>query len=101
MADLCHRVAIIRKGELVENQDLSVLRSRARRLTTLRWPEGQTPEPPPFLDFIEKDPHYWRAFLNTDAPEFLSWLGGNNVEDMTLGEPDLDSLFRTFYLEDE
>ncbi len=101
VADLCDRVAIVRKGELVEHEALAVLRSRARRMVTLRWPKGETPDPPEFLDFVDKQDHFWRAFLNTDVPNLLNWLAHKQVADMTLGEPDLDSLFRTFYLEDE
>ncbi len=97
VADLCDRVAIIRKGEIVEDEELETLRARARRLLTLHWPSGATPEPPPFLEVIHRDALTWKCFLDEPAPALLEWLKDRAVTDMTLGPPDLDSLFRTYY----
>jgi hypothetical protein len=38
--------------------------------------------------------------LSGEAPPFLEWLREKPLADLTLGPPDLETLFREFYQED-
>ena len=98
VSDLCDRVAIIRRGEIVADESLATLRGRAKRQVTLKWmAEGTIPEVPKFLELEEQDGRFWSGYLDGKAPQLLQWLQGHPLEDMTFGPPDLDSLFRTYY----
>jgi ABC-2 type transport system ATP-binding protein len=97
---LCERVAILRDGRLVADETLEGLRARARRQVSIRWMASPGPPesgPPPFLDLDERDGRRWLGTLRGPVPDLLDWAHGRPVEDMTIGHPDLDSLFRQYY----
>jgi ABC-2 type transport system ATP-binding protein len=96
---LCDRVAILREGRVVADETLANLRSRAARELTIRWREGApgAPAPPEFIELHEQSAHRWSGTLAGPPTAFLRWLAGQPVEDFTLGEPDLESLFRRHY----
>ena len=100
VSDLCRNVAVIRKGQLVADEALTTLRARARRQCILVW-DGPPPPLPHFLEVSCQQGQQWTAWLNAEPPTLLEWLHGKNLADMTLGPPDLDRLFREYYVDEE
>ncbi len=95
---LCDRVAIVREGRLVVNEPLDELRRRAARRFMIRWAAEAPPsEAPPFLEVQERHDRTWEGVLRGPVPEFLEWTGGLPLEDLSIGPPDLESLFRLYY----
>jgi ABC-2 type transport system ATP-binding protein len=99
---LCDRVAIVREGKLVAQETLSSLRSRAGHDVTIRWRNaGDAHLPvPSFLRLRERAGVKWECELVGPIDELTRWLATRAVEDLTVGRPDLETLFRRFY-EDE
>ena len=102
--ELCDRVAIIRSGRLVANESLDDLRRRARRDVTLVFRDEDTAarhEPPASLKLIKRYGRTWRGEIDGVADRLLQWAAARSVEDLTIGPPDLETLFRKFYRDDE
>jgi beta-exotoxin I transport system ATP-binding protein len=100
---LCQRVAIIRDGRLVADESLAALRGRAGHQVTIRWKDqaAGAAAPPEFLKLDERHALLWSGWLNGPVEPFIAWLAGRAVDDLTIGRPDLDELFRHYYaLED-
>ena len=101
---LCARVAILRDGKLVADETLDALRARARRIVTIRWqPEAKLPETGPlaFLDVHERRDREWHATLTGPVTELLQWSARQPLEDLTIGQPDLATLFQQYYVDRE
>ena len=97
---LCDHVAIVREGRLVANEPLEALRSRARRRFTIRWSTATDAvdiKPPAFLTIDERRNRTWDGSLAGETPELVRWVATQPIEDLTIGHPDLDSLFRRYY----
>ena len=43
----------------------------------------------------------WDAMLTGRIDQLTRWLAERNVEDLTIGRPDLETLFRSFYRDEE
>ena len=79
---------------------MEALRSKARRRFTIQWARDANlavTTPPPFLEIKERRDRTWEGELRGPVPEFLRWAHAQPLEDMALGHPDLDSLFRSYY----
>jgi len=97
---LCDRVAIVREGRLVADETLETLRGRARRRFTIRWvrlTDAADVKPPPFLAVDERRNRTWDGSLTGETPQLVQWAATQPIEDLTIGHPDLDSLFRRYY----
>jgi len=97
---LCDRVAIVRAGKIVADETLRALHERARRAVTVIFEEAEMArrvEPPGFLEVCERDGKRWSCELTGAAPDLIRWAAGQALEDITIGRPDLESLFRKFY----
>jgi len=93
------RVAIVREGKLVAAETLSSLRSRARHEVTIHWrnaAEAHLP-PPAFLTVHKRDGATWEATLTGRVDDLTRWLAQHQIADLTIGRPDLETLFRSFY----
>ena len=98
--ELCDRVAIVRDGELVADESLVALRDRAGHDVTIWWKaEAQALElaPPPFLKLTRREAAVWQGRLEGPVRSLVDFLAGKPVEDLSIGRPDLESLFRRFY----
>ncbi|MGB2984570.1 MAG: ABC transporter ATP-binding protein [Phycisphaerae bacterium] len=97
---LCDRVAILREGKLVADETLDALRARARRVVTIRWKasarlgEITTPR---FVHLLEQRGRLWRATLTEDVMDLVRWSAGQPIEDLSVGQPDLATLFEQYY----
>ena len=101
---LCDRVAIVRKGELVADESLSALRDRAGHDVTIRWTDEShalTLAAPEFLKLTRREGPVWQGTLDGPAHPLVDFLAGKSVEELSIGRPDLESLFRRFYQNDE
>jgi ABC-2 type transport system ATP-binding protein len=96
---LCDRVAMIRAGRLVADESLEALRQRAGHEVTIRWrdSEAAAAAPPDFFRISEQTDRVWRGILNGPVDEMVRWLAGRAFDDLAIGRPDLETLFRQFY----
>jgi ABC-type uncharacterized transport system ATPase subunit len=97
---LCDRVAIVRAGEIVADESLAVLRDRAGHDVTIRWKDDAPAlaiEPPEFLKLTRCERAVWQGTLEGPVRRLVDFLAGKSVEDLSIGRPDLESLFRRFY----
>lgn len=97
---LCDRVAILREGKLVADETLEALRARARRVVTICWHSAvrsNEMKPPEYLDLIERRDQHWQATLAGSVMELVRWCAGQPIDDLTIGQPDLASLFQEYY----
>ena len=100
---LCDRVAIVRDGALVADESLAALRERAGHDVTIRWRDTShalTLEPPEFLKLTRRDGAVWQGTLEGPAHRLVDFLAGQSVEELSIGRPDLESLFHRFYQQD-
>ncbi len=99
---LCDRVIVVREGRIVADEALETLRARASRDVTIRFVDEDTAartQPPPSLSIRERHGSIWRASLSGDPQQLVDFLHAARPVDFTLGPPDLDGIFRSFYRE--
>lgn len=95
---LCDRVAIIRDGRIVANETLDDLRSRAGHQVTIRFAAGTVPdEPPAWMTIVERGNATWVVILEGSVKTLIAWAAGQDLEDLRIERPDLETLFRRFY----
>ncbi len=96
---LCDRVVILREGSVVADERLDDLRRRAGHQVTIRWSAGSTPSEPPdgLLVIRRRTAATWQARLSGSPADLLRWLSHQSVDDLTIGQPNLESLFRAYY----
>jgi ABC-2 type transport system ATP-binding protein len=101
--ELCDEVAILRSGELVEQERIDVLRGRAVRRVELRLAEGaELVRPlPAGLELGEQSGEYVHAAWRGAVEPLVAWLARNKLVDVTIAPPDLDDLFLTYYQRDD
>lgn len=98
---LCHRVAIIRGGRIIEDNTIAELRKRALRRVELRiassdWRNVKTPTE--WAEVESRDGTVIGAWTGEVRP-LLTWLAGLPVQDVVIGAPDLENLFSAYYRE--
>jgi ABC-2 type transport system ATP-binding protein len=101
---LCDRVAIVRAGRIVASEPMDSLRRRARRAVSLRFHSDSAAEsatPPASLDVRDRSGPVWQCELVGGTPELVRWASQQPIEDITIGPPSLESLFREFYRSQE
>lgn len=94
---LCDRVAMIRQGRIVANESLATLRRRAGHRVTIRWADAAAVTPPPFLTLDSQGGAVWTGMLSGPVEPLVRWLAERSIEDLAIGPPDLETLFRGFY----
>lgn len=96
---LCDRVAIVREGKIVADSSLADLQRQAGHEVMIRW-KGEAPAAPGFLK-VRAEGSVWHATLDAPVEQLVAWLAGKGVEDLTVGRPDLETLFRRYYQSEE
>ncbi len=97
---LCDRVAVLREGTLAAEESLSEMRRHASRRVLISWPAEAAVhriEVPPFLADCQRTNTSWEARLHGSATELVQWAANQPIEDICVGQPDLDDLFQSYY----
>jgi ABC-2 type transport system ATP-binding protein len=100
---LCDRVAIVRDGRIVADETVDELRRRARRRVEVRFDAEAAAgiAAPEYLENVRCEGDRWFAELDGEAGRLTRWLGAQPVRDFTIGPPDLETIFRSFYRRDK
>jgi len=99
---LCDRVAIVRRGRIIADETLRSLRSRARRIVELVFPDPEAAarvQLPDYLKSGRRKGCRWRCELEGSTAPLLRWAAQQTTEDISISPPDLEDLFRRFYRE--
>ena len=97
---LCDRIAIVREGEVVVDDSLDVLRRKARREVTLLFSADDTAQRVPVPEFLALDSRVgrrWHGALTGPPSVLIQWAAAQSLEDLEIGPPSLENLFRTYY----
>jgi ABC-2 type transport system ATP-binding protein len=96
---LCDRVAMIREGRIVADESLDSLRARAGHEVTIRWRDAASAsaDPPAFLKVDKRAGLVWSGTLNGPVDQLIGWLAQRPIDDVSIGRPDLETLFRAYY----
>lgn len=104
---LCDRVAIIRRGRIIENATVGELRQRAtqglavRKIEfTLRNGEMTPVGQPSALQGAATANGRWIGQWRGPVDGLLPWLARLDVADVMIGAPSLEDLFREYYKDD-
>jgi ABC-2 type transport system ATP-binding protein len=97
---LCDRVAIVRQGRIIADETLQSFRGNARRTVELVFPDREAAEClslPEFLKLARRDGCRVQCELEGPTPPLIAWAAQQAISDISIGQPDLESLFRKFY----
>ncbi len=99
---LCDRVAIVREGKIVADASLSELQRKARREISLAFnPDtSSSADPstlPPGVTIMRQENHRWWLEMDGEAGQLVAWAVEQGIKDMTIGPPNLETVFRAFY----
>jgi ABC-2 type transport system ATP-binding protein len=97
---LCDRVAIVRDGRIVADEALQVLKSQAPRTVSLRFRDEvdvQAVDWPEFLQVQHCHRSECQLQMTGPATELVKWAAGQDLEDISIGQPSLEALFRGYY----
>jgi ABC-2 type transport system ATP-binding protein len=97
---LCRRVIVLREGRLVADAPLETLRRSALRDVEIVWGDparAAEAEPPPSLRILGRNGRVWRCRLEGSTVPLIAWLAREAVDDVTIGPPDVDAIFRGYY----
>ena len=95
---LCDWVAIVREGRLVEQSRIESLRVKALRRVEVVFGEHRADGPVPdgFRVLRRSESGIVGSWPGPVEP-LLSWLAGQQVQDVTISPPDLEDLFLAYY----
>jgi ABC-2 type transport system ATP-binding protein len=94
---VCHRIAIIRQGELVALETLEGLKKK--KLKRLKFTLSR-PVPDldlPGADLVDQNDLSYEYLVAGDIQTLLQRLSTLPIEDLTLPEPDLEEVFMAYY----
>ncbi len=96
---ICHRVAIIREGNLVALETIENLKKKRPRRLILTTPIDEYPDPPvlPGTRLIEHENNKFTYLIDENIQPVLQALAQLSIEDILLPEPDLEDIFLTYY----
>jgi ABC-2 type transport system ATP-binding protein len=97
---LCDRIAIVRDGEMVVDDSLDALRRRARRAINVVFSDEQTANQVPVPAFLVLDSRFgrrWQGELTGPPALLIQWAATQRLEDLEIGPPSLENLFRAYY----
>ncbi len=100
---LCDRVAMIRAGRIVADEPLQQLRNRAGHQVMIRWRDAESAAaaPPEFLTVDKREGLGWHGTFAGPVEPLVAWLAGRAIDDLSIGRPDLETLFHRFYADEE
>ena len=96
--ELCEQVAILRNGQLIEQEQIVVLRRQAVRRVDIQFRAAPTfGDPPSALKITHRAERNLRGTWAGPANDLLQWLALQSVEDVSIAPPDLEDLFLAYY----
>jgi len=94
---LCDRAAIIREGKITAIEDINSLLAKQMKKVRLVLEDGQAPA----LPAGASEAHWSGSKVTFDyvgaTSDLVAWLAAQRVVDVTLNEPDLESIFMNYY----
>lgn len=100
---LCHRVAIVRRGRLIVDCPLGDLQQRAPRQVRLSFATeaaARAAKLPDYLRVDSIDGLAVHAQMAGSSSELIAWASQQPLDDISIGQPDLETLFHTLYHEE-
>ena len=100
---LCNRVAIVRDGRIVADEKLSDLKGRAPREVSMTFESEDVAAAittPDYLSSVRQQGRAVNGELLGDAAELTRWAAQQNITDISIGRPNLESLFHQYYESD-
>jgi len=100
---LCHKVAIIKEGKIIDEDDIDSLKGKLLSRVTVRLKYGaedillQTPG----IISIEKNKNECSFLYQGEIAVLLRDLSQMPIEKITIAEPDLEEVFMHYYRDDE
>lgn len=100
---LCHEVAIIRDGSIIQVEDIESLRKRRlkRVKISLKDTADFIPTSMPGIFDVEKENGTFRFMFEGNLPSLLVFLSKYPLEDLIVEEPTLEEIFMHYYEEGE
>lgn len=94
----CHRVAIIKEGEIISEDDISALKAKSycKVTFTLQEEEDISSRLPGFFSWTREGRECF-ALYNGEVTELLGWLSTYKIGKVTITEPDLEEIFMHHY----
>lgn len=100
---LCHRVAIIKEGRIVDEEDISSLKGKLINRVSLKL-KSDTNEPmlktKGIISFERKNEGFTFLFKG-EITDLLKELSCLSIENLSIAEPDLEEVFMHYYEEEE
>jgi len=96
---ICHRVGIIREGNIVTVETIENLKKKRPRRLILTLPVQNSSKPPilPGTQLIEQAGNKFTYLIDGDIRSVLQELAQISIEDILFPEPDLEDIFLTYY----
>jgi len=97
---LCHRIAIIRRGRLIIDSALDALKERAPRLVELHTESESAANQlqlPDYLRLEKREGGRLVCSMLGPASRLIAWAQDQSLVDMSIGQPDLETLFHSLY----
>ncbi len=97
---LCDRVAIVKNGRIVADESLATMKARAPRAVSITFAseaDAQAAVVPQFAMSTECVGNQLKLQLTGSAAELAQWSATVPMTDISIGQPNLETLFRSFY----
>ena len=100
---LCDRVAIVRDGRIVVDEPLGVMKARAPRTAVVTFESAAVADDVAVPDFVtvqKRSGNELRVQLTGSAAALTRWVASQPITDLSIGQPNLEFLFRRYYNRD-
>ena len=97
---LCDRIAIVRDGQIVVNEQLSRLKARAPRTAVVTFESATVANSvtvPDFITIQSRSNKELQIQITGAAVELTHWAAAQPIIDLSVGPPNLEHLFRQYY----
>jgi ABC-2 type transport system ATP-binding protein len=97
---LCERVAIVREGKIVADDTLEALKRKAGHEVEVQWAGdgSRGVDVLPGLVLSTRTDVVWRGMYHGEIGALTGWLAGKRADDVMIRRPDLETLFRKYYV---
>lgn len=100
--ELCDEIIIVRRGKIVEQQQISHLKSKAlRRVKIIFASSPAIPASLPAALHVRAHENTLVGTWTGKTADLVEWLATQKIEDATIEAPDLSDLFLTYYRDEE